>query len=855
MPGGRRPGRGATATPCPRRCCHPAGNWSCSAAPRALGAPAQRRHRARPERAGLAYLDARLARLRWARPTRWRGGLLTAVLSGPFPITTAGPGCRRLGRAARVRVRRGGHRGAGRDARGARGCHTDVRRGADRLRRAPRCYLPPWFPSPSGCVRCWPRPPTRPGRGGRGAGAYRAGWLPSTGRRPRSWCPTDSTGSPPMRRRRAPPATSPGCSVAPRTPREQVRAVADAGRLRRGRRDRRCSPPWSPGSGPPIAPVLDDWLDWSAQAPMPSSGCSPRCPWCPPTRRSACCSGTSTGSTRTPRVMDAAARFPDRALRLLAGLHRPYGGRAAARPRAHQPANRRDGPCRPCPRRRPAGCGRSSTARRRRSSRRRRRCRRSWPTRRGRGSASAAKPVVVTGLAAEPEAAMAWEPGERDAFLARKAEITDLSGQKSPGPTLAAAEFDRPGTGWRELPIMVHAPDEVTRPRARRLDAAHHVGAGGGRARARRPVRTRRAAGACCTWPATVTGTSCRRCCRTRPVRWRLIVADWYARLKSVRAVAAAWLTRHPAVAARALVPAALGKAGAARRQAEGALRLIAASGHRRRGRARPRPHTAQATVDAISALLDADPLDALPAKLPAVPAWADPALLPQVLLRDGAGRCRADAVRHLFTMLAMSTDRRTVRGRRPGRRRVRPGVARRVRLGGCSSGGRQPGCPATDGWVLQRARPARRRRDGAAARPGDPGLAGRGRARRAVAGLDVLAAIGTDVALMHLHGIAQKVKFKGAAGTGAGEDRRGRRRARPDRRAAGRPAGARLRAGRRRQPGARLRAAAVHRSGSTSSSSRTWPTRTASAARRCPSPARRTTPSWRRPPTSGSRR
>jgi hypothetical protein len=30
------------------------------------------------------------------------------------------------------------------------------------------------------------------------------------------------------------------------------------------------------------------------------------------------------------------------------------------------------------------------------------------------------------------------------------------------------------------------------------------------------------------------------------------------------------------------------------------------------------------------------------------------------------------------------------------------------------------------------------------------------------VTGLDVLAAIGSDVALMHLNGIAQKVKFKG---------------------------------------------------------------------------------------------
>jgi hypothetical protein len=38
----------------------------------------------------------------------------------------------------------------------------------------------------------------------------------------------------------------------------------------------------------------------------------------------------------------------------------------------------------------------------------------------------------------------------------------------------------------------------------------------------------------------------------------------------------------------------------------------------------------------------------------------------------------------------------------------------------------------------------------------------GEGGHSRAVQGLDVLAAIGTDVALMHLHGIAQKVKFKG---------------------------------------------------------------------------------------------
>ncbi len=38
----------------------------------------------------------------------------------------------------------------------------------------------------------------------------------------------------------------------------------------------------------------------------------------------------------------------------------------------------------------------------------------------------------------------------------------------------------------------------------------------------------------------------------------------------------------------------------------------------------------------------------------------------------------------------------------------------------------------------------------------------GEGGHTRAVAGLEILSTIGSDVALMHLHGIAQKVKFKG---------------------------------------------------------------------------------------------
>src|SRR5690606_6249017 len=69
----------------------------------------------------------------------------------------------------------------------------------------------------------------------------------------------------------------------------------------------------------------------------------------------------------------------------------------------------------------------------------------------------------------------------------------------------------------------------------------------------------------------------------------------------------------------------------------------------------------------------------------------------------------------------------------------------------------RVAGLPAKEGWVLDAQgmigndETVRRLAPIIRAWPGEGGHA------RAVRGLDVLAAIGTDVALMHLHGIAQK--------------------------------------------------------------------------------------------------
>ena len=297
-------------------------------------------------------------------------------------------------------------------------------------------------------------------------------------------------------------------------PRRPVLPRRPAARRRRGSASTRCGPGEgrAAGRGRPEPAVARDPHDrrrardragapttgstGPPRAPTPSSGRSPRSPSCPPTRRSACCSGTSTASSRTPLVTEAAARFPERALRLLAGS---TDRAAAALLRVHvlsdpESAQRALATL-------PPGGGRPGAG----GSRRR--------GGNGRGAArgvaagaagpavdagaGAVKPVVIAGPTRRAEAAMAWRPGERDAFLAHRVEVHDLAERKRSWAALAAEEFNGPGSGWRELPIMVHAPDEVTRPR---LAGWIPRSTGNWRGRRRRS-------------PAGTSSTCCRPCC------------------------------------------------------------------------------------------------------------------------------------------------------------------------------------------------------------------------------------------------------------------------------------------------------------------------------------------------------
>jgi hypothetical protein len=237
------------------------------------------------------------------------------------------------------------------------------------------------------------------------------------------------------------------------------------------------------------------------------------------------------------------------------------------------------------------------------------------------------------------------------------------------------------------------------------------------------------------------------------------LMADAFARLKSQRSLAVTWFDRHAAYAARALVPQALAKPGPTRRAAEESLRMIAVR-HRDDVVAAADGFGPQARAG-MELLLGADPLHLLPARVPALPAWAEPSLLPRILLADRSMALGDEAVRHLCTMLAISKPGDVYAGVPLVRDLCDPGSLAEFAWS-LFSQWQSVGAPPREAWPLQALRwlgddeTVRRLSPVIRAWPGEGGHA------KALIGLDILAEIGSDLSLMHLHGIAQKAKFKG---------------------------------------------------------------------------------------------
>ncbi|WP_374436643.1 DUF4132 domain-containing protein [Inhella sp.] len=229
-------------------------------------------------------------------------------------------------------------------------------------------------------------------------------------------------------------------------------------------------------------------------------------------------------------------------------------------------------------------------------------------------------------------------------------------------------------------------------------------------------------------------------------------------RLKKARALALDWLRRHPDTAARGALPLAFGADKTAREDAAFALRWLAQQGLAPQLQAAA---TELGCSEALQALLDFDPMRVLPARLPKLPAFYVPATFRRPLLREGGAALPLASMEAVGLMLAMSTLDAPYAGIERLRALCTPaslaGFAWDLFLAWLSAG-----APSKEAWAFQALgllgdddtaqRLAPRIREW----PGEAAHA------RAVLGLDVLAAIGSDVALMHLNGIAAKVKFKG---------------------------------------------------------------------------------------------
>ena len=378
-----------------------------------------------------------------------------------------------------------------------------------------------------------------------------------------------------------------------------------------------------------------------------------------------------------------------------------------------------------------------------------------WTNRRSRPA-----PVVVAGLGSESPVTLQWKPGEREAWAQTDIGYGWMLGQV--GEWDATVRRALAGRDWRQAAILALAPEELVRPHLSLAQPAHNYDAGP----ALRRVLGRFGDDAIDYVLRVVLGTPASLAGVLAPLEGSEMtarMADWYVRSKTVRPVAMSWLERHAAAAARDLVATALGGAGKERANAEKALRYLDQRGHRDDIQAAAAA-LGPAAAEGIDATLALDPLELLPARIPALPAWLDPAHLPQVLLADRRSALPVAAVGHVCTMLAMSKPGDTYAGVDIVREAVDP-LSTAAMVWGIFERWQSAGYPAKDGWVLDALallgddETVRRLAPLIRAWPGE------GAHKRAVTGLDVLSSIGTDVALMHLHGIAEKAKFAGLKG------------------------------------------------------------------------------------------
>ena len=237
-------------------------------------------------------------------------------------------------------------------------------------------------------------------------------------------------------------------------------------------------------------------------------------------------------------------------------------------------------------------------------------------------------------------------------------------------------------------------------------------------------------------------------------------VARAFNKLKTLRQDARIWLLKYPEHAITGLLPAALGKTDEAQDNARAALRMLTENGHQPLLQEIARRYNQPEVTDAVNALLALDPLDNHPTKIPTLPTFYQPSLWTRPLLKANAQSLPDSALLHLGEMLRFPQEEALY----PGLLQVKDACTTDSLAEfawDLFTAWQTAGAPSKESWaftalgVLGNDDTARKLTPLIRAWPGES------QHKRATVGLDILAAIGSDIALMQLNGIAQKLKFK----------------------------------------------------------------------------------------------
>ncbi|ENB7694155.1 WGR and DUF4132 domain-containing protein [Escherichia coli] len=238
------------------------------------------------------------------------------------------------------------------------------------------------------------------------------------------------------------------------------------------------------------------------------------------------------------------------------------------------------------------------------------------------------------------------------------------------------------------------------------------------------------------------------------------LIARAFNKLKTLRQDARSWLLKYPEHAITGLLPAALGKAGEAQDNARAALRMLTENGHQPLLQEIARRYNQPEVTDAVNALLALDPLDNHPTKIPTLPAFYQPSLWTRPVLKANAQSLPDNALLHLGEMLRFPQEEAMYAGLLQVKDACTADSLAEFAWD-LFTAWETAGAPSKESWaftalgVLGNDDTARKLTPLIRAWPGES------QHKRATVGLDILAAIGSDIALMQLNGIAQKLKFK----------------------------------------------------------------------------------------------